>query len=111
VDHLPFDLIASDPNDIVGLVHRQQLPLVELLDGDLRVDVHLKRATVDAHIDGPIRMGLAKGAIAMGGCAELVDLFFEGHNLALGILKSNRELFVWLIPMAQRFAGLIVCLL
>ena len=111
VDHLPFHLIASDPNDIVGLVHRQQLPLVELLDRDLRVDVHLKRATIDAHIDGPIRMGLAEGTIAMGGCAELVDLFFEGHDLALGILKSSRKLFVWLIPMAQLFAGLIVYML
>lgn len=109
VDHLHFDLIASDSNDIVCLVERQQLPRLEVLDRDRGVDVHLERATVDADIDSPIRMGLAEGAIAIGGRAELVDRGFEGHDLALGSLKSSRELFVWLVAITQLFAGLRVC--
>ena len=78
---------------------RQQLPRLELLDGDRRVDVHLERATVEADIDGPIRVGRAEGAIALGGRAELVDCFLQGHDLALGRPKRSRELFVLLIAI------------
>jgi hypothetical protein len=70
-DHLPFDLIASNPNDVVSLVEREQLPRLEVLESDLGVDVHLERAAVEADIDGPIRVGLAKGAIVMGGAQSL----------------------------------------
>jgi hypothetical protein len=65
-------------------------------------------APVYIHIERAIRIALAKHPITIGRHAQLLDLFFEGVDLVLGLLQGSDEPFVLFLPLRQLLQGLMV---
>src|SRR5690606_8427766 len=81
-----------------------ELPFLELVRIDLRVDVDAHRAAVDHDLGRPVLVRAREDAIAVGRRAELVDLLLEELDLLLRLLERVDELLVLPLRVGELLA-------